>query len=55
MLSAIKILPHYTYEEYCQCEGRRELIEGIPYAMCPATAPRHQWVSSNIKGEIRNA
>lgn len=55
MLSAIKILPHYTYEEYCQCEGRWELIEGIPYAMCPASAPRHQWVSSNIKGEIRNA
>ena len=55
MLSAIKILPHYTYEEYCQWEGRWELIAGIPYAMCPATAPRHQCVSSNIKGEIRNA
>lgn len=55
MSSAVKILPHYTYEDYCQWEGRWELIEGIPYAMCPAPIPRHQWVSSNIKAEIRNA
>jgi Uma2 family endonuclease len=55
MSSAIKILPHYTYEEYCRWEGRWELIEGIPYAMSPAPVPRHQWISSNIKGEIRNA
>ena len=55
MSSAVKILPHYTYEDYCQWEGRWELIEGIPYAMSPAPAPRHQWISSNIKGELRNA
>jgi Uma2 family endonuclease len=55
MSSAIKILPHYTYEEYCQWEGRWEIIEGIPYAMSPAHSPRHQWVSSNIKYEIKDA
>ena len=55
MPSAVKILPHYTYDEYCKWEGRWELIEGIPYAMSPAPAPRHQWVSSNIKGELRTA
>lgn len=55
MSSAIKILPHYTYEEYCQWEGRWELIEGIPYAMSPAPAPRHQWISSNIKYELKDA
>lgn len=55
MSSAIKILPHYTYEEYCLWEGRWELIEGIPYAMSPAPAPRHQWISSNIKYEIKDA
>jgi len=55
MSSAIKILPHYTYEEYCQWEGRWEIIEGIPYAMSPAPNPRHQWISSNIKAELRNA
>jgi Uma2 family endonuclease len=55
MSSAIKILPHYTYEEYCQWEGRWEIIEGIPYAMSPAPNPRHQWISSNIKYEIKDA
>ncbi len=55
MSSAVKILPHYTYEEYCQWEGRWELIEGIPYAMSPAPAPRHQWISSNIKYELKDA
>ncbi len=49
MSSGIKILPHYTYEDYCQWEGRWELIEGIPYAMSPAPVPGNQWVSSNIK------
>ena len=55
MSSAVKILPHYTYEEYRLWEGRWELIEGIPYAMSPAPAPRHQWVSSNIKYELKDA
>ncbi len=31
MNPAIKILPHYTYEDYCHWEGRWELIDGIPY------------------------
>jgi Uma2 family endonuclease len=54
-MSGYKILPHYTYEEYCQWEGRWELIEGIPYAMIPAPTPRHQWISSNIKCELKDA
>ena len=55
MSSAVKILPHYTYDDYCQWEGRWELIEGIPYAICPAPVPRHQWVSNNIKYELKDA
>jgi Uma2 family endonuclease len=55
MSSAVKILPHYTYEDYCQWEGRWELIEGIPYAMSPAPIPRHQWISVNIKYELKDA
>ncbi|MEO6538168.1 MAG: Uma2 family endonuclease [Ferruginibacter sp.] len=55
MHSAVKILPHYTYEEYCLWEGRWELIEGIPYARSPAPSPRHQWISSNIKYELKDA
>lgn len=54
MTTPVKILPHYTYDEYCKWEGRWELIEGIPYAMSPAPMPRHQWISVNIKGELRD-
>jgi len=55
MSSAIKILPHYTYEEYRQWEGRWEIIEGIPYAMTPTPLPGHQWINSNIKFELKDA
>ena len=55
MSPPIKILPHYTYEEYCRWEGRWEIIEGIPYAMSPAPVPRHQWINANIKYELKNA
>ena len=44
MSSVIKILPYYTYEDYCHWEGRWELIDGIPYAMSPAPNPIHQWL-----------
>ncbi len=53
MNPAIKILPHYTYEDYCHWEGRWELIDGIPYAMSPAPNPKHQWVNVNIMSEFR--
>jgi Uma2 family endonuclease len=42
MSGAVKILPHYTYEDYIQWEGKWELIDGIPYAMSPAPTPQHQ-------------
>ncbi len=48
MSSAIKILPHYTYEEYRLWEGSWELIEGIPYAMSPSPVPLHQNVAGNV-------
>ncbi len=43
-----KYIPHYTYEDYCQWEGKWELIEGMPYAMSPAPIPQHQRVSVNL-------
>ena len=55
MPSAIKILPHYTYEDYCHWEGRWELIDGIPYAMSPAPAPRHQKISAKLMAVLINA
>lgn len=52
MSSAIKILPHYTHEDYCNWEGRWEVIEGIPFAMSPAPVPQHQLVGANIIYEL---
>ncbi len=55
MSLAYKILPHYTYQDYCTWEGRWEIIEGIPYAMSPAPIPKHQLAAMEIKAEIRDA
>jgi Uma2 family endonuclease len=55
MSSAIKILPYYTYEDYCKWEGRWEIMGGIPYAMSPAPSPRHQWITTNIMIALGNA
>ncbi len=55
MSAAIKILPHYTYADYCQWEGRWELIDGIPYAMSPSPIPRHQLIVGNVIYEFKDA
>ena len=54
-MNAVKLLPYYTYKDYCVWEGRWELIEGIPYAMSPAPSLRHQWLVVNIVSELRAA
>ena len=54
-MSAVKLLPYYTYDDYCHWEGRWELIDGIPFAMSPAPGMRHQWLIANIISELRNA
>ncbi len=55
MSSAYKILPHYTYEDYCRWEGQWELIDGIPYAMSPAPRPEYQTIAGNLHAEFRAA
>ena len=45
-------LPHYTYDDYVQWEGRWEIINGIPYAMVPSPAYKHQKISSRIDGQL---
>lgn len=47
-------LPHYTYDDYARWEGKWELIEGIPYAMVPAPAMRHQRLSMKIAFQLDN-
>lgn len=41
-------LPHYTFDDYLQWEGRWELLDGIPYAMTPSPSIRHQRISQKI-------
>ena len=53
MSNAIKILPHYTYEDYVLWEGKWEVIEGVPYARSPAPVPRHQVIAGNLHSEFR--
>jgi Uma2 family endonuclease len=48
-----KYLPHYTYDDYVQWEGRWELINGIPYAMSPAPIMFHQRINANITSELK--
>ncbi len=49
-----KILPNYTYEDYCRWEGQWELIEGIPYSMSPMPSPRHQSLSLKVANIFMN-
>jgi Uma2 family endonuclease len=49
-----KILPYYTYNDYCKWEGKWEIIEGIPYAMSPAPLPKHQYIATNLSAELRD-
>jgi hypothetical protein len=53
MPGAVKILPHYTYDDYVNWEGKWELIDGIPYAMSPAPIPEHQITATNLSAEFR--
>lgn len=41
-------LPHYTWNDYLQWEGKWELIDGIPYAMSPAPTIEHQAISARL-------
>ncbi len=52
MSDAVKILPHYTYDDYLHWEGKWELIDGIPYAMSPAPVPKHQQIAVNLTTEF---
>lgn len=52
MGNAIKILPHYTYDDFLKWEGKWELIEGLPIAMSPAPLLKHQLIASKLNIEF---
>lgn len=53
-MDAVKILPHYTYDDYLHWEGKWEVIDGIPYAMSPALLPNHQIIAVRLSAEFLN-
>lgn len=53
-MSAVRLLPHYTYEDYCQWEGRWEVIDGFPFAM-PSSTPSNQGIEANKLAELKGA
>ncbi len=55
MALALSDLPHYTYDDYIQWEGKWELIDGIAYAMAPAPSMEHQSISAKLTGELYKA
>ena len=48
-------LPHYTYDDYVQWEGRWELIYGVAHAMSPAPSIAHQSISQHIASQLDRA
>lgn len=52
MPEAVRILPHYAYDEYVSWEGKWELIEGIPFSI--KLEPQHQLLLTNITAEFCN-
>lgn len=54
-MSAAKILPYYTIDDWQWWQGKWELIEGIPFAMSPAPMPKHQRISGNLYEQFNNA
>jgi Uma2 family endonuclease len=50
--STVKILPHYTYDEWVKWEGQWELIDGLPFAVTRFSDPNHQRISSNLVAEF---
>lgn len=51
-MEAKEFLPHYTYDDYVNWEGRWELLQGIPHAMSPMPAPKHQRIAAMLKAEF---
>ncbi len=50
-----EFLPHYTYEDYVQWDGRWEIIYGVPYAMSPQPSFDHQEISHRIAASLGTA
>jgi len=54
-MNPLRYIPHYTYEDYKLWEGDWELIHGIPYAMSPSPARKHQFLGAQLINGISTA
>lgn len=52
---AQRLMPHYTYDDYIQWEGRWELIDGHPIAMSPSPIAKHQLIANMLQFEFTSA
>ena len=48
-----QVIEYYTYDDYKNWEGERELIDGIPLSMAPAPMRKHQSLASEIIYNLR--
>jgi len=53
-MGAVDYLPHYTYADYKNWEGKWELYEGSPVAMSPSPMINHQALSANMLFELKS-
>ena len=54
MMGAVDYLPHYTYADYKNWEGKWELYNGCPVAMSLAPMINHQAIAYRIAMELGN-
>ena len=53
-MGAVDYLPHYTYADYKNWEGKWELYNGCPVAMSPTPMINHQAIAYRIAMELGN-
>lgn len=54
-MCADKAIEHYNYDDYCQWEGKWELIASAPMAMTPSPVINHQAIAAKILTELMNS
>ncbi|MEA1916950.1 MAG: Uma2 family endonuclease [Campylobacterota bacterium] len=53
-MGAVDYLPHYTYDDYKNWEGKWELYNGLPIAMSPSPMITHQAIAYSLARELGN-
>lgn len=54
-MGVVDYLPHYTYEDYKNFEGKWELYDGYPISMSPSLMINHQAIAFEMAYELRKS